>query len=100
VADDDFSFVIDGVDLAPGLRPQGGTVETIVPVKPGQLVAIEVGESCASNRIEFLANQRTMFARAACRVKGDRVWISRSFCCGYSSSTWGSPLARGSMKAG
>jgi inner membrane protein involved in colicin E2 resistance len=40
---DDFRFVVDGVDLAPNLRPKDGVVSTTIPVKPGQSVAFEVG---------------------------------------------------------
>ena len=40
---DDFKFVVDGVDLAPQLRPKDGMVATTVPVKPGQTVLLEVG---------------------------------------------------------
>jgi hypothetical protein len=39
---DDFRFVVDGVDLAPKLRPKDGLVATTIPVKPGQLVSLEV----------------------------------------------------------
>jgi len=39
---DDFRFVVDGVDLAPGLRPKDGLVATTVAVKPGQTVVLEV----------------------------------------------------------
>jgi len=39
---DDFRFVVDGVDLAPRLRPKDGLVATTVPVKPGQTVALEI----------------------------------------------------------
>lgn len=40
---DDFRFVVDGVDLAPKLRPKDGLVATTVVVKPGQTVSFEVG---------------------------------------------------------
>src|SRR5258708_20985088 len=40
---EDFRFVVDGVDLAPRLRPKEGLVATTVAVKPGQMVAFEVG---------------------------------------------------------
>lgn len=40
---DDFRFVVDGVDLAPKLRPKDGWVATTVPVQPGQTVVLEVG---------------------------------------------------------
>ena len=33
---DDFRFIVDGVDLAPRLRPAEGVVATLLPVKPGQ----------------------------------------------------------------
>ncbi len=39
---DDFRFVVDGVDLAPLLRPKDGLVATTVAVKPGQTLALEV----------------------------------------------------------
>jgi inner membrane protein involved in colicin E2 resistance len=40
---DDFRFVVDGIDLAPRLRPKDGLVATMVPVQPGQTVTLEVG---------------------------------------------------------
>lgn len=40
---DDFRFVVDGVDLAPRLRPKDGMVATTIPVKSGQAVTLEVG---------------------------------------------------------
>jgi len=39
---DDFRFVVDGVDLAPRLRPTDGVIATVVPVKSGQTVTLEV----------------------------------------------------------
>jgi inner membrane protein involved in colicin E2 resistance len=39
---DDFRFVVDGVDLAPHLRPSEGVIATVIAVKPGQSVALEV----------------------------------------------------------
>jgi inner membrane protein involved in colicin E2 resistance len=39
---DDFRFVVDGVDLAPKIRPKDGLVATMVPVKQGQVVSLEV----------------------------------------------------------
>jgi hypothetical protein len=39
---DGFRFVVDGVDLAPKLRPKDGLVATMLPVKPGQVVSLEV----------------------------------------------------------
>jgi hypothetical protein len=39
---DDFRFVVDGIDLAPKLRPKDGLVATTMPVKPGQVVSLEV----------------------------------------------------------
>ena len=39
---DDFHFVVDGVDLAPRLRPSEGVIATVVPVTPGQSVTLEV----------------------------------------------------------
>jgi inner membrane protein involved in colicin E2 resistance len=39
---DEFRFVVDGVDLAPRIRPAEGIVTTLLPVKPGQNVALEV----------------------------------------------------------
>jgi inner membrane protein involved in colicin E2 resistance len=40
---DDFRFVVDGIDLAPRLRPKDGQVATSIPVKKGQDVTLEVG---------------------------------------------------------
>jgi inner membrane protein involved in colicin E2 resistance len=40
---DDFRFLVDGVDLAPRLRPKEGLVATTVPVNPGQTVTLEIG---------------------------------------------------------
>jgi hypothetical protein len=39
---DDFRFVIDGIDLAPRLRPVEGVIATVLSVKPGQSVVLEV----------------------------------------------------------
>jgi inner membrane protein involved in colicin E2 resistance len=39
---DDFRFLVDGVDLAPRLRPTDGVIATLLPVKPGQTVNLEV----------------------------------------------------------
>lgn len=39
---DDFHFIVDGVDLAPRLRPTEGVVATFIPVKSGQTVTLEV----------------------------------------------------------
>jgi inner membrane protein involved in colicin E2 resistance len=39
---DDFRFVVDGVDLAPKLRPKDGLVTTTMAVKSGQVVSLEV----------------------------------------------------------
>ena len=39
---DDFRFVVDGVDLAPRLRPTDGVIATSIPVKSGQTVTLEV----------------------------------------------------------
>jgi inner membrane protein involved in colicin E2 resistance len=39
---DDFRFVVDGTDLAPKLRPKDGLVATTMPVKPGQVVSLEI----------------------------------------------------------
>jgi inner membrane protein involved in colicin E2 resistance len=39
---DDFHFIVDGVDLAPRLRPTDGVVATFLPVKTGQTVVLEV----------------------------------------------------------
>jgi inner membrane protein involved in colicin E2 resistance len=39
---DDFRFVVDGVDLAPRLRPTDGVIATVLPVKSGQTVTLEV----------------------------------------------------------
>jgi len=40
---DDFRFVVDGVDMAPRLRPKEGLVGTTIALKPGQTVTLEVG---------------------------------------------------------
>jgi len=39
---DEFHFVVDGVDLAPRIRPTEGVLATVLPVKPGQSIALEV----------------------------------------------------------
>jgi len=39
---DDFRFIVDGVDLAPRLRPTDGVIATLLPLKPGQTVDFEV----------------------------------------------------------
>jgi inner membrane protein involved in colicin E2 resistance len=39
---DDFRFVVDGVDMAPRLRPKEGLVATTIAVKPGQTVTLDV----------------------------------------------------------
>lgn len=40
---DDFRFVVDGADLGRTLRPEGGAVQTVMAVAPGQSVDLEVG---------------------------------------------------------
>jgi inner membrane protein involved in colicin E2 resistance len=39
---DDFHFIVDGVDLAPRIRPAEGVIATLLPVKPGQSIVLEV----------------------------------------------------------
>jgi inner membrane protein CreD len=39
---DDFRFIVDGVDMAPRLRPKEGLVATTISVKSGQTVTLEV----------------------------------------------------------
>ncbi len=39
---DDFRFVVDGVDRAAEIRPEGGGVQWVLPVTPGQVVTLEV----------------------------------------------------------
>ena len=50
---DDFRFVVDGVDLAPQLRPKDGMVATTVPVKPGQTVCSKWATARAACRNGF-----------------------------------------------
>lgn len=40
---DDFAFVVDGVDRARELHPEGGKVYTVVPVTAGQVVSLHIG---------------------------------------------------------
>jgi inner membrane protein involved in colicin E2 resistance len=39
---DDFHFILDGVDLAPRVRPTEGIIATVLPVKVGQRIVLEV----------------------------------------------------------
>jgi inner membrane protein involved in colicin E2 resistance len=39
---DDFRFIVDGVDLAPQLRPTEGTIAALLPMKPEQSIVLEV----------------------------------------------------------
>ena len=39
---DDFHFMVDGVDLAPRIRPAEGVIATLLPVKAGQSIVLEV----------------------------------------------------------
>jgi inner membrane protein involved in colicin E2 resistance len=39
---DDFRFVVDGKDLANGLKPQDGVILVKLPVVPGQVIALQV----------------------------------------------------------
>ncbi|MDP2314638.1 MAG: inner membrane CreD family protein [Pseudomonadota bacterium] len=39
---DDFRFVVDGVDRTAEIRPQGGSLQWVLPVAPGQVVTLDV----------------------------------------------------------